>query len=78
MYPTQAFFDSYISTAPENESIGVVLIIFGVAAVFIVYDYISNHRLRALSSFAKVASRMIDDVRAFLVFVWERSMHAPA
>lgn len=74
VYPRMSFKNSYLSKEPENETIGVVVIIAGVTAVFALYDYLSNHRMRALSAFANITSKMVDDV--FPRTVKERLMRA--
>lgn len=47
---------------PPQIPAGVVCIIASVTIVFVAYDYLSNHRFKALSAFAAVTSRMVDDV----------------
>jgi hypothetical protein len=56
------FYNSYMSNEPQNETIGVVVIIAGVTAVFAFYDYLSNHRMKTLSAFANITSKMVDDI----------------
>ena len=62
IYPSKVFQSQYLTSRPLTLTLAIVLIFVVTSTVFLLYDYLVNHRQNAITEFAQRSGRIVNSM----------------